>query len=136
LHRINNYGYQYIYIFLTGRKRYVKIENFTSSQYNVSSGVPQGFHIAPLLFNVFINDIKFPNSRMLLFADDLKLFRITNTPYDAELLQNDTNIFFVWCNKNNLLLNISKCKVLYLLEKSDTKSLQLFFKRFSTHSRL
>ena len=55
--------------------------------YNVSSGFHQESHIAPILFNIFINDIKFTNSR--IFADDLKLFRIIKSSNDAELLQND-----------------------------------------------
>ena len=114
---LRNPFHSWLASFLTGRKQYVKIKNFSSSQYNVSSGVPQGSHIAPLLFNMFINDIKFANSRMLLFADDLKLFRIIKTSNDAELLQNDINVLCDWCNQNNLLLNISKCKVLTFSRK-------------------
>lgn len=114
---IRNPFYSWLVSFLTGRKQYVKIKNFNSSMYDVSSGVPQGSHIAPLLFNIFINDIKLTNSHMLLFADDLKLFRIIKSPNDAVLLQNDINVLSDWCSKNNLLLNVSKCKVLTFSKK-------------------
>jgi len=78
--------------FLIGKKQYVKIKNFCSTQYNLSSGIPQESHIVPLLFNIFINDIKFTNSRMLLFADDLNLFHIIETSNDSELHQNYINV--------------------------------------------
>lgn len=43
---------------------------------DVPTGVPQGGHLSPLLFALFINDIKrsIVNCQFLLFADDLKLF--------------------------------------------------------------
>lgn len=49
---------------------------------------------------------------MLLFADDLKLFLIIETPNYAELLQNYISFLNDWCAKNSLLINIFKCKVL------------------------
>lgn len=57
----------------------------------MSSGVRQGFYVVPLLFNLYVNDIKFTKSRMLLFSDDIKLFHIIKTLNDAKLLQNDRN---------------------------------------------
>lgn len=97
--------------FLIGRRQRVKIGSFVSEDVMVSSGVPQGSHCAPLLFNIFINDIGscFINSKYLLFADDLKFFRPVSTSSDCELLQSDLNNLYLWCCENELSLNVAKC---------------------------
>ena len=52
------------------------IENTSSSIGYVTSGVPQGSVLGPLLFVLFINDM--PNALLTsdcrLFADDIKLY--------------------------------------------------------------
>jgi len=60
--------------YVTNKKQIVKVKNFISEPFNILSGVPQGSHLAQLLFILFINDLHFNDSQKLLFADDLKLF--------------------------------------------------------------
>ena len=61
-------------IYLFDRNSYVQIEGTKSRKFITPSGVPQGSHLGPLLFLLFINDlphiIEFSN--ILLFADDIK----------------------------------------------------------------
>lgn len=96
--------------YLTGRIQQVKINNSVSHSFSVPSGVPQGSHLGPLLFSIFVNDIglKF-RSQYLLFADDLKLYRCIKEESDILYLQTDLDNLYEWCLKNNLHLNIKKC---------------------------
>ena len=97
--------------YLVGRSQYVRFNNTMSDLFNVTSGVPQGSHLGPVLFNIFINDlpsvIKYSNC--LLFADDLKLLRKICDPSDSQLLQHDIDSVSDWCRNNLLDLNIKKC---------------------------
>ena len=88
--------------YLTGRTQTIYINNFRSSQILVSSGVPQGSHLGPLLFNLFTNNIIscFNHCLYLLFADD------------CLSLQKDLDRLSLWCQTNGMELNVQKCKVI------------------------
>ena len=85
-----------------------------SRSIRVTSGVPQGFHVGPLLFNMFINDIHscFKCSNFLLFADNLKLFARVGSPENCNLLQLDLNRLANWCVLNGMELNTAKCHLM------------------------
>lgn len=102
---------KWIQSYLSNRTQFVRYSGAVSPSIMVTSGVPQGSHIGPILFNLFVNDIteNFANSKCLMFADDLKLFRIINNTYDALSLQNDLNNLSLWCDANLLKLNPAKC---------------------------
>jgi len=94
-----------------GRKQQVKINNSISSLIDVTSGVPQGSHLSPILFNLFINDLYkvFSYCNYLLFADNLKIHLTVNSIDDSKKLQNDLISFEKWCHINSLKINVSKC---------------------------
>jgi len=92
--------------FISNRRQTVTYKEFMSDPITVSSGVPQGSHLAPILFLIFINDITFQNSSKLMFADDIKIFRKVNCQLDADLLQSDLNTLYNWCTHNNFNLNL------------------------------
>lgn len=102
---------KWIESFLVGRTQSVKLGNFVSYNIDVFSGVPQGSHCGPVLFILFINDIvsHIKNSEILLFADDIKLYRSIKSTCDATLLQTDLNNLHKWCVLNSMTLNIKKC---------------------------
>lgn len=97
--------------YLIDRKSVVVIGGHNSEPFTAHSGVPQGSHFGPLLFNIFINDIGscFQNTKFYMFADDLKFFRRVDTDEDRILLQNDLNNLALWCTLNTISLNTSKC---------------------------
>lgn len=100
--------------YLINRKQYVKIGSVCSKVILNYSGVPQGSHIGPLLFLLFINDLPSVvlTSKCLLYADDLKIFSSVNSVSDALRLQNDLNRINDWCSLNGLYFNINKCSVI------------------------
>lgn len=56
----------------------------------VTSGIPQGSVIGPLLFVIFINDLPdLVSSTVYLFADDTKIFNVISSDEDRTTLQDD-----------------------------------------------
>ena len=99
--KLKNFGFNtnlllWFRSYIIGRSQYVRFNNSLSDLFNVTSEVPQGSHLGPVLFHIFINDLSFviKYSNCLLFADDLKLMRKIRDPYDSQLLQNDINFIF------------------------------------------
>ena len=109
----------WIECYLTNRKSHVEFNGILSKSIDACSGVPQGSHLGPILFLLYVNDVKyvFQNSLFLLYADDLKLFRAINSPFDCILLQNDLDKFKMWCSDNSLKLNVHKCKSMRFSKK-------------------
>ena len=63
----------------------------------VTSGIPQGSVLGPILFVLFINDLPdCVSSDSLLFADDTKIFSEITCDHDSLQLQNDLNSLQSW----------------------------------------
>ena len=54
----------------------------------------------------------FSNSKFVMFADDLKIFKLISSESDALGLQSDLRKVEDWCRRNNLRINAHKCHVI------------------------
>lgn len=78
--------------YLSDRSQYVFYNGHSSHIYDVTSGVPQGANLGPLLFILFVNDLPtIFKSQSLIYADDAKIYHIIRTTEDAHQLQSDMN---------------------------------------------
>ena len=101
--------------FLTEREQCVRVNGELSLPKPVTSGIPQGSVLGPLLFVLYINDLPdVVQSNILLFADDTKIFQKIDSKEDALLLQKDIDELQLWSDKWLLRFNIDKCHVLTL----------------------
>jgi hypothetical protein len=112
LEKIHGYGiqseiYGWIKDFLRERMQQVRVDNHLSKWYPVTSGIPQGSVLGPLLFVLFINDLPdhVKASETYLFADDLKVFKRIKPGQedrDCTKLQDDINRIKSWSEENAL----------------------------------
>lgn len=99
--------------YLSERKAFVNINGSHSRVFPITSGVPQGSVLGPLIFILFINDLcSRLRSEKLLYADDLKIYRIISSHLDCLALQADIDELQRWCLENGMELNIKKCKTI------------------------
>ncbi|CAB4026825.1 Hypothetical predicted protein, partial [Paramuricea clavata] len=106
--------------YLTGRTQRVVVDGVASGWSSVTSGVPQGSILGPMLFVLFINDLPdiIPDkSETALYADDTKTFRKITCEDDARQLQQTLTNLATWSNTNNMRFNELKCKVLTVSRK-------------------
>ena len=104
--------------YLDNRKQCVKINNSRSEFRDVTSGVPQGSLLGPLLFLIYINDLPTVASESECFgyADDCKLLSTSH-----ELLESDLISLHNWCVANKMNLNEDKCSLMHFKKQSMVK---------------
>ena len=80
----------------------------------VTFGDPQGSTLGPLLFLLYINDLPSCLSpedfSIVLYADDIILYRPIKTESDCKVFQQDINKIVNWISDNHLTINIEKTK--------------------------
>lgn len=123
LAKLDNYGVngstlQWIEDFLKDRTQVVVVDGVESGVAEVTSGVPQGTVLGPVLFLVYINDLPEGLScTPRLFADDCLLYRIIDSEEDADLLQGDLLRLESWERRWTMEFAEEKCQVLTITRK-------------------
>jgi len=117
-YKLQHYGIQHntlgwINAFLSNRTQVTCVNGTQSNQINVTSGVPQGSVLGPVLFLLYINDINHNiNSNIKLFADDSVVYREICSYNDHLLLQKDLDTLTTWAKTWLMDFNIKKCVLL------------------------
>ena len=103
---------------LTGRRQRVHLPNGTSEWKNVTSGVPQGSVLGPLLFLIYINDIsREVKSALSLYADDSKCYdKVANNT-----IQDSLNKLCAWSDRSGMEFNATKSCVIHLGKRNPQK---------------
>ena len=117
IHKIEKYGITgnilgWTKAFLSGRTQCVVLNEVKSKIARVTSGIPQGSVLGPILFVIYINDmpeVVDKDSIVYLFADDTKVFRHIKSQEDTIQLQSDINNLLQWSEKWLLKFHPDKC---------------------------
>ena len=115
LQKIKNLGisgklFNWLNDFLSNRQQVVVLDGAMSFIAAVISGVPQGTVLGPILFLIFINDIKdcVKHSVISCFADDTRATKSISSVADSILLQEDVGNLLQWAKVNNMQMHEDK----------------------------
>ena len=100
--------------FLHERQMSTVIRGKHSTWRRVTSGVPQGSVLAPIMFTIFVNDLESnisPGSYLNMFADDAKIQKKITDNVSCQCLQSDIENLFTWSCTWKMEFNTNKCHV-------------------------
>ena len=111
----SEHSVQWFRSYLNERSQFVSVKGVSSYNREVSTGVPQGSVLGPLLFIIVMNDLPANLSieKIFMYADDVTLVASDAT---TQIINDKLNTCMVelqnWLLKNKLILNVQKTKVM------------------------
>lgn len=120
-YRISGTALKWFSTYLSHRYQRTKFNSVISGAKETQYGVPQGSVLGPILFILYINDLKriLKNCDINLFADDTVIFIASNNATAAtEKLNSDLVNLSKWLKYKKLKLNVTKTKCLVVSSKS------------------
>ena len=110
--------------YLSNRQQRVVLDGAMLDPVTVTSGVPQGSILGPLLFNIFMNSIAnihlSTNAKLILYADDILLYKPIDYTTCCQELQEDVNEILSWMQFHGLTANHSKTNLLSITRSRHT----------------
>ena len=110
--------------YLKERKQQVKFKHIISDQDIVTSGVPQGSILGPVLFIIFTNSLSEHLNKHFIssYADDTQILISATSPKEMkEKIEEVMNIAQEWYTRHSLLNNLTKTEVMIITSKIKQK---------------
>ena len=110
--------------YLQNRQQFVQYNGTNSSYHNIKCGVPQGSILGPLLFLIYVNDLRNVSKALdfILFADDTNIFFLhKNLNILEKTLNEELPKLTDWCLANTSKLSINYKKSNFMIFKSKQK---------------
>ena len=140
LNKLNHYSIKHcplkrLQSYLSNRLKYVEHDNIKSEYIPITTRVPQGSILGPLLFIIYLNNISFSSKlfKLIVYADDTTLFANfsnlnKNTKLNKELAEIST-----WLKVNKLSLISAKSKFMIFRKPQKQIKLPIFNNKWNTN---
>lgn len=122
---IKSYELEWFTNYLFNRSQCVSFDGSLSEKFKVTSGVPQGSILGPLLFILYINDIDdhLIGAHIIKYADDTVLFLAGQDISEIEnQLTSEMQVVAKWLDENDLIINLNKGKTESMLLGTSRRS--------------
>lgn len=125
---LNTHAVLWCKSYLQDRKQRTKFTKYISDEHKVTSGVPQGSILGPILFICFTNDMTniFQECKIISYADDTQIMVSGNSKNQVKTkLEHLIKIAQGWYTENSLMNNASKTEILIIGKKNAKEETKL-----------
>ena len=128
---VENNELQWFITYMHNREQYVEIENIKSTTETITTGVPQGSILGPLLFLIYINDLALASTKFspIMYADYITLLSTRQnfkSNHSSNSLSYNINAELTkitqWLAVNRLSLNAKNTKMMIFHSKQNKLS--------------